>query len=339
MDGNEQEQQQQVSRAAVIEVLGRDGQVRSVHKIQRWPATIGRSPECDVVLDDAHMAGEHAALSWSDEAGPQLQLLPSINGGWAGERRLAVGESATLSGTALFQLGATQLRWRSTASPLAPELPLERHQHQSVKPSALWLAVALPVWLFSLAFEQWLATDPGTPLIDYTAPVLGPLGAVLAWAALWALVTQLFQHRFPFATHLRRVLVWLLAVYALGIVVPAVAYALSLPRLLAVEEVVTLVGSAGLIWWHAVVVWPRARQRLAIALGVLLVLGMGLMTARRQDQQHWLGPNYLSALPPPALRMVSPKSPESLIEQLKPLQGQLQKQAKKDSDQAPAEEE
>ena len=338
MDGIGQEQQQQ-NRAAVIEVLGRDGQVRSVHKIERWPATIGRSPLCDVVLDDAHLAGAHAELVWAGEGGAQLQLLPSLNGGWHGERRLQPGESAALDGTAQFQLGATQLRWRSSAAPLAPEVPLEKHQHRSVKPSVLWLALALPIWLLSLAFEQWLGSDPGTPLIDYATPVLGPLGAVIAWAALWALVTQLFQHRFPFGTHLRRVLAWLLAMYAVSLVVPALAYAFSLPRLLGLEELVTAIGSAALLWWHAVVVWPRARQRLGVVLGVLLVLGMSLTIARRQEQQHWLGPNYMSALPPPALRLATPKSPETLIDELKPLQAQLARQAQKDNDQAPAEEE
>jgi len=328
-----------MTRAAVIEVLGRDGQVRSIHKIRGWPATIGRSPECDVVLDDAHMAGAHAELDWTDDAGPQLRLLPSVNGGWHGDRRLIAGEATALGGAALFQLGATQLRWRSTAEPLVPELALERHQHRVVKPSALWLAIALPVWLLSLVFEQWLGADPGTPLIEYATPVLGPLGAVVAWAALWALVTQLFQHRFPFGTHLRRVLAWLLAVYVIGIVVPGLAYAFSLPRLLAVEEVVMALGSAALIWWHAVVVWPRARRRLAIVLGVLLVFGMGLTIARRQEQQHWLGPNYLSALPPPALRLASPKPPEALIDELKPLREKLARQAAKDDDQAPAEDE
>ncbi|WP_077038442.1 hypothetical protein, partial [Pelomonas sp. KK5] len=236
-------------------------------------------------------------------------------------------------------LGATQLRWRSTAEPLAPELPLERHQHRSVKPSALWLAVALPVWLLALAFEQWLGADPGTSLVEYAAPVLGPLAAVLAWSALWALVTQLFQHRFPFATHLRRVLAWLLAIYAIGLVVPGLAYAFSLPRLLGLEEIVMAAGSAALIWWHAVVVWPRARRGLALGLGVLLVLGMGLTLARRLEQQHWFGPTYLSALPPPALRMASPKPPQALLDELQPLRDKLARQASKDNDQAPAEEE
>ena len=161
MDGIGQEQQerqqeQQQHRAAVIEVLGRDGQVRSVHKIRRWPATIGRSPDCDVVLDDAHTAAEHASLIWNEGSAPQLLLLQSINGGWLGERRLAAGQSAALDGAAQFQLGATQLRWRSTAGPLPPELPLERHQHLTVKPSALWLAIALPIWLLSLGCRRGL---------------------------------------------------------------------------------------------------------------------------------------------------------------------------------------
>ena len=333
MDGIEQQQeQQQQNRAAVIEVLDRDGQVRAVHKIGQWPARIGRSPACEVVLDDGHVAGEHAELSWTD-AGPQLRLMPSLNGGWHGERRLLPGETAELDGMALFQLGATHLRWRTAAAPLAPEQPLERHQQRTVKPSALWLALLLPIWLISLVFEQWLGVDPGTPLIEYSGAVLAPLGGVLAWAALWSLVTQLFQHRFPFSTHLRRALIWLLAVYLVSQLLPALAYAFSWPFLMAVGEVLLAIGTAALLWWHAVLVWPRARRRLAVALGAMLVLVMGLNVAQRQEQQHWLGPNYLSALPPPVLRLAKPKSPADLIAELKPLQAELARQAKKDSDQ------
>ena len=38
--------------AAVIEVLGRDGQVRRCHRVQAWPLAIGRSPDCELVLDE-----------------------------------------------------------------------------------------------------------------------------------------------------------------------------------------------------------------------------------------------------------------------------------------------
>lgn len=324
-------------QAAVIEVLGRDGQVRAVHKIQSFPAYIGRSPVCEVVLDDAHLAAEHALIHWNEAEGASLQLLPSLNGGWLGEQRLSAGESAPLTGSSQFQLGATTLRWRSTAAALAPELPLERHQHRSVPPSALGL-VLLPLWLLWLAFDKWLEVDPGSRIVDYVGPVLGPLGAVLAWTALWSLVNQLFQHRFPFTLHLRRVLVWLLAMVGLSVVLPALAYALNLPRLLALEELIAWPATAALIWWHASLVWPRARRAMGGALIGLLVLGLGLNVARRQEQQYWFGPSYMSALPPPALRLASPKPPEALIEELRSLQPRLADQARKDNEQAAPEE-
>ncbi|MDN3922285.1 FHA domain-containing protein [Roseateles violae] len=329
MDGGPQD------RAAVIEVLDRDGQARAVHKIRQWPARIGRSPGCELVLDDAHVAAEHAELSWSDEAeGPRLTLLPSLNGGWIGERRLAAGESVALGAAALFQLGATQLRWRSAAAPLAPELPLESHQLRRVVTRAgrLALPLLLLAWLALLAFEQWTSLNPGSRLIEYSSPVLGPLAAVLGWAAAWSLVTQLFRHRFPFASHLRRALVWLLAMQLLDSLLPLLAYAFSWGRLMVIGDLLFPVSMALLLWWHASLVWPRARRALATGLGLLLLLGLGLNAARRQEQQHWFGPPYLSALPPPALRLATPKPPQALLEQLRPLQAELARQAKKDNE-------
>jgi hypothetical protein len=348
-----------MDRAAVIEVLDRAGQVRSVHKITRWPSRIGRSPHCEIVLDDGHLAPEHARLDWqagpdedrggrdgeggkagngAAEEGPghggaaSLTLLPSLNGGWLGERRLAAGETAALPGMALFQLGSTQLRWRSTAEPLAPELPLERHQRRVHESRGLLLPALLLLWLGLLGFEQWTALNPGSPWINYSAAVLLPLAAVLGWAALWSLLTQLFQHRFPFSTHLWRALLGLTALQLLGNALIILAFAFSWPRLLALDAVAGPIGMAALLWWHASLVWPRARRPLAIGLMALLLLGGLLGVAKRQHAQHWFGPPYMSQLPPPALRLVEPKSPQQLIEALRPLEAELARQAARDKD-------
>jgi len=328
-----------MDRAAVIEVLDRAGQVRAVHKIQQWPARIGRSPGCEVVLDDGHLAAEHAELSWSEAQGAVLRLLPSLNGGWLGERRLQAGESSALAGTALFQLGATQLRWRSTAEPLPAELPLEKHQHRVSERLGLWLPALLIFWLGLLGFDQWTKLNPGAAWIDYGTPVLSLLAAVIIWSALWSLVTQLFQHRFPFATHLWRALVGLTALQLLESGLIAVAFAFSWPRLLALDSLLGALGMAALLWWHASLVWPRARRWLAVGLGALLLLAGVLGVAKRQQEQHWFGPLYMSQLPPPALRLVAPKSPEALIDALRPLEAELARQAKKDNDEAGSDEE
>ena len=321
--------------AAVIEVLGRDGQVRAVHKISHWPARIGRSPACEVVLDDSHLAAEHAELLLTD-AVPTLRLLPSLNGGWLGERRLQAGDAATLAGPALFQLGATQLRWRSSADALPPEQPMQAHQQRAIKHPAYWLPVLLIVWLGMLWFEQWMSVNPGSPWVDYSAAVLGPLGAVLVWAAVWSLVTQLFQHRFPFATHLRRVVLGLTLMQLLSVVLPLLAFAFSWPRLMVADALVLPLGGAALLWWHASLVWPRARRGLAYGVLGLLIGASVLSVARRQEQQHWFGPAYLSVLPPPAVRLVDAKPPAALIDALRPLEAELAKQAAKDNEQSGA---
>lgn len=330
-----------MDRAAVIEVLDRAGQVRAVHPIRQWPARIGRSPGCEVVLDDAHLAGAHAELHWSEEegGGASLRLLPSLNGGWLGERRLQAGEQVALAGTALFQLGASQLRWRSTAEPLAPELPLEKHQQRDPARRGGALTALLLLFLAVLGIEQWLKLNPGAPWIDYGVPVLAMLAAVLVWAALWSLVTQLFQHRFPFAAHLWRALLGLLALQLLDTALPALAYAMSWPRLMALEGIGSAAVLAALLWWHASLVWPRGRRRLAFGLVALLGLAGVVNVAKRQNEQYWFGPSYLSQLPPPALRLVAPKTPAALIDSLRPLEAELAKAAARDKDDGGADEE
>lgn len=311
---------------AVIEVLGRDGQVRAVHKVHAWPCSIGRSPDCDVVLDDAHLAGVHARIELNGDTA-HLLLLPSLNGGALGRRHLAAGDSLALEPGAPFQLGATTLRLRLASDPLAPEQPLLQiggPRHKAALPALLLL------WLGLLWFDQWSALNPGSPWIDYSAAVLGPLGVLLLWAAAWALLTQLFQHRFPFITHLWRALLGVSGLHLLSFALPVLAYAFSLPRLLAVDALAFPLGLAGLLWWHAALVWPGARRTLLWVLGGVLGGALILTVAKRQDQQHWFGPLYLSTLPPPAWRLVEPKTPEALIESLQPLEAELARKARKD---------
>lgn len=333
----DQEQQDQVTpaavalatpAAAVVELLGRDGRAALVQRVTHWPVRIGRSPACDIVLDDGHLAAEHAELQLAPGGGVSLRLLDSRNGGSVAGKRLAAGEQATLPEGGAFQLAGCSLRLRTSADVLAPE------QAMVIHPVRHW--TLLPLLLLSMVFFQWLdrwsAVDPDARWIDYASPLLGPLAFVLGWAGLWSLASQLFHHRFPFTTHLRRALVVIVALQLLEWLLPALAYAFSWPRLMVLESLATPVAVATLIAWHAGLVWPGARRILNGGIAVLLLLGLGLQVGGRQEQQYVFGPPYLASLPPPALRLVSPQSPETLIESLKPLKAELAKQARKDNE-------
>ena len=314
--------------AAVVELLGRDGRAVHVQRVTRWPVSIGRSPACDVVLDDAHVAAEHAELHATPGGGVRLKLLESRNGGSVGGRRLGTGDEADLPAGGGFLLAGSSLRLRTSADMLAPEQLLIVH------PTRHWALV--PLLLLAMLFFQWVdrwsAVDPDARWIDYASPLLAPLAFILGWAGLWSLASQIFQHRFPFTTHLRRALLVILALQVLDWLLPAVAYAFSWPRLMALESLATPVGAAALIAWHARLVWPGARRTLNGGIAALLLLGLGLQVGGRQEQQYVFGPPYLASLPPPALRIASTRPPEDLIESLKPLKAELAKQARKDNE-------
>ena len=52
---------------ALIETLDRDGQPRQILRVSQWPVRIGRAIDCDLVLDDPHVAAHHATLAWRDD--------------------------------------------------------------------------------------------------------------------------------------------------------------------------------------------------------------------------------------------------------------------------------
>lgn len=317
----------------VLELLGRDGRVQWVQRVGRWPARIGRSPACEVVLDDPHVAAEHAELDWSPEGGLSLRLLPSRNGGLLDRRRLSQGEPARIVGASLLQLGGQSLRLRSSADTLADEQPLARAEprHGALLP-ALLVLMLLQLWV-----DRWSSFDPETRWIEYVTPLLAALAFVLGWAGLWALASQLFQHRFPFAAHLRRVLLVICVTQGLEWLLPGLAYALSWPRLLALESLVMAAAGALLVWWHARLVWPGAQRILGAGIAVLMLLGLGLQVANRLDQQYLFGPPYMATLAPPALRLATAQPPQALIDSLRPLQAELARQAKRDNEAADAE--
>lgn len=314
--------------AAVVELLGRDGRAALVQRVTHWPVRIGRSPACDIVLDDGHLAAEHAELHATPDGRVRLRLLDSRNGGSVAGKRLAAGEEAELPAGGAFQLAACSLRLRTSADALAPEQLLIVH------PTRHWALV--PMLLLAMLFFQWVdrwsTVDPDSRWVDYASPLLGPLAFVLGWAGMWSLASQLFQHRFPFAKHLRRALVVIVVLQLLDWLLPAVAYAFSWPRLMALESLTTPVGAAVLIAWHARLVWPGAQRILNGGIAALLLLGLGLQVGNRQEQQYVFGPPYLASLPPPALRVARTRPPEELIESLKPLKAELARQARKDNE-------
>lgn len=75
---------------AVVEVLGRRGEVVAREKIHSLPATIGRGFDSDVILDDEFVAPHHLQLEAADDGGFRVSDLGTVkrllSAGWAIEK-------------------------------------------------------------------------------------------------------------------------------------------------------------------------------------------------------------------------------------------------------------
>ena len=104
---------------ALIEALDRDGHPRQILRVAQWPVRIGRAIDCDLVLDDPHVAALHATLDWRDD-GLHVQPAATVNGVRLGASVIAPGSSPLLPPSGLLVLGATTLRVRLAGDVLAP---------------------------------------------------------------------------------------------------------------------------------------------------------------------------------------------------------------------------
>ena len=312
-------------RLALIELLERDGRVGRCVDVHAWPLTLGRALDNHLVIDDPHLAPQHAVLALDDSGKLQLQALPSHNGLRLNGRAVD-GSVAVPTGGALVQLGTTRLRLRRAGETLAPERLLPGGGDAGVAPHAL-MALAIATLL---VVAQALALDPGAPYTAWLPMVVGLPMVVVAWCAVWALMSKLFQHRFDFAGHLQTLLPWLLALTLVDLLWPQVTAALAMPRMWQLGGPLQALLAALLVRAHLVHVLPQRPRVVSAVVAGLFVGGMVLSAALVFRQTDSLAPSpYMSTLPLPSLRLGGTVPVATLMQDLGPLAATLAQRAKK----------
>ena len=317
---------------ALIELLDRDGQPRHTIRVTEWPVRIGRAIDCEIVLDDPHVAPHHASLVLHED-GVHVEPLPSLNGVRLGRAKIA-GASARLQQTAQLQLGATQLRVRLAGEPLAPEQPLPDGHHGTGRRAArlVGLAVVAALWA---GFSQWVGSAPGQSGTQMTSLYLGAPIALAIWCSCWALGSKLFQRQFAFWPHLQTALFWPLVAMIAQALSGQLAFALSAPWIAKAGHLALIAAIAALLWQHLSIVLPQRRHAFAIVIvGVLVVAGGLNLAERLRHQQPLVGDLYLGTISVPGVRLVKPVSADAFVKSAAPLEKSLSKWAKAAGDDA-----
>ena len=321
---------------ALIETLDRDGQPRQVLRVSQWPVRIGRAIDCDLVLDDPHVAAHHATLALHED-GVHVEPAASLNGVRLGRSAIAPGSTPLLPPASVMTFGATTLRVRLAAEVLAPEQRLldllQYERRHAVTLMGLILFAAL--WE---GFSLWLATVPGAQgsvlVWNYLSAPIG----LIVWCALWAIGSMIFQRRFAFWAHLYVALKWLLIAIVTQAVTAQLAFALSLPFIDKIGRLVFVGAIAMMIWRHLGLLLPSRRRAFAIAIGSAVAVSGGLLLIDRgMQQQPLVGDLYLGTISLPGVRIARTVSADAFVKSAAPLEKTLAGWAKPGDNDDPAE--
>lgn len=316
-------------RLALIELIERDGRVGRTVDVHRWPLTLGRGLDNLVVLDDLHIAANHATLAPDDEGRLVLSVGATDNGVVVDGHRVASGETRTLpAGGALLQLGNAKLRLRLRGEVLAPERRLifaaSRPGRMATQAALLFLVMIL---------RHWVTLDPGADFTTWLPLLFGLPLAIVGWCGVWALMSKLFLHRFDFWGHLRLVLPWALAVELVDSLLPQIGASLSWPLLWQAAAPITVVLLALLLRAHLSLVLPQHGRIVTGTVAALALTygGVTLATINRNTDRFTRAP-YMSTLPLPALRVSGTVPPKTLVDSMAPLREQLAQRVRKSKD-------
>lgn len=320
---------------AQLEAIDRDGSVRQSWRIERWPLTIGRALDNDVVLSDAAVAPHHATIHLHQgAAGASTRITVSAgktrNGLAFGSETLAGGATSTFvdSGRDLdLQIARTTLRLRLPGHALAPEQRLA----PTIGHNVGWFASALLglALLAVVLFNVYLEADPDTLVRLAGVVVLRALAMALIWCGFWALLSKLFTRQSQFAWHLRVFVIAGLVTLAISAVLPLLAFAFSWPWVTDYSFVAVYATIAIAVYFHLLAVEP-GRRRLTSAIAtagfaaaVGLALWFNIQATGRPGAEL-----YMNHLFPPQLRLARPVPVDRFVKGLAPLQATLDKLAK-----------
>ena len=322
---------------AVIDVLDRDGQVRQTVPVQRWPFSVGRALHNDLVLSDPHVAAQHLHIE-AGERGPVLVVGDSINGVLLGSRRLRAGERSALpfqvsgdDGRAIeLMAGRTRLRLRLAEQALAPEVPLAGLATSTHRLMPVLLAALLLVG--GLMFNTFLENDPDGLVRALASTAVIGFAFTALWCGLWALLSKTFTRQAHFGWHLRVFLFAALAWLLVGAVPDLLAFALSWPWVSDYSFVLSCVVAGAALYYHLLAVEPARHRALRWVGAAGAGVGMALMLWFNVQRTDRFGEElYMNHLFPPALRLARPIAADRFVDDLTPLQAELDKKAKEKS--------
>lgn len=177
----------------------------------KFPVSIGRGFDNDVILNDAYVSPNHLQIEHEGDAFIVSDYSShngfTVNGAAIRGRRVPVE-----SGDALG-IGQMEVRLYKPDHPVPAAAPLIKDN-----PVFKWISRPINVWAcFLLAvamtvgwawLEIWSTDEEGLTMAGAAA---GSIGVIIVWAAIWAVGGRLTHHKANFKSHVSLICLYLIA--------------------------------------------------------------------------------------------------------------------------------
>jgi len=315
-----------VDEVIFLEVLEGDA-VHARHRLERFPATVGRGYANDVIVDDPKVSAVHLRVERAEDGSLVLHDVGSTNGTYLVEPWTRLVQMVLTSDTRVA-VGDTVLRFRARSHAVertfvgeAPEASRKRFfEEPAVFPVALAALVLRGVLAEHLSNYQ--KTDWG----ELSIALAAPLGFPFVWACGWALASRIARRQYHFRAHAAIGTLALLGISLIPMVLTLLTFSLSLgPGARWLEKV----GSMGVLgwglYWHLRYVTRVSARQLQVAVACVGVFLGVLFQADTLFGNEEFSPDLpmQRTLLPPALRVAPAQTVEAFFESSKDLQQQV----------------
>lgn len=266
---------------AILEFLGRRGDVIRTERISHFPVTLGRAVDNDVIISDPYLAPFHIRIE-KNEQGFRAIHLNSQNG-MSTTRNPARRTEIQFDGDTVLRLGHTQIRLRGRGEAIPPEqiLPPERALRHPLIFTLSLAAVTSTFWI-----KNFLVYPVAIDFENSGAAFVLIMAKLLAWIAIWSGVGKFLTGKGLFFKHGALASLGLLVWVTLAYLVSLVAFAFSWAVLQQYAYVLLALVLWGVVYRHVSLI-SRGHKvfRAGMALLLTLVLHLGYWAYYHSDEK------------------------------------------------------
>ena len=185
---------------AIIEVLGRNGEIRHRERLFALPAIIGRGFDADLILDDPHVAAHHLQIDVSDDGNFVLTDQGTKNGFSipAHHGRPQSGAVEIVAGETV-RLGHSQIRVWHPNSEVSPEILTNNNWDlPGWVPALLWFIAATG----SVGTFTWIGETGPNRVGNVGYWIMLTAVLLLVWSGLWWLSSHASTRAGTYLAHL-----------------------------------------------------------------------------------------------------------------------------------------